>query len=64
MFEKSLSWTPFTQQSNLTGQPAISLPIYRNQEGLSLGVQLIAAKGREDILLNIAQKWENEKRFL
>lgn len=64
MFEKSLSWTPFTQQSNLTGQPAISLPIYRNQEGLSLGVQLIAAKGREDILLNIAQKWEDEKRFL
>lgn len=64
MFEKSLAWTPFTQQANLTGQPAISLPIYRNKEGLSLGVQLISAKGREDVLLQIAQKWEDERRFL
>lgn len=39
MFADSLDWTPFTQQANLTGQPSISLSIiYRNADGLSLGV--------------------------
>src|SRR5699024_5934174 len=33
MFETSLAYTPFTQQQNLTGQPAISLPIYENGDG-------------------------------
>ncbi len=58
MFEKSLYWTPYTQQANLTGQPAISLPVYRNAEGLAMGVQLTAAKGREDLLLSLAHKLE------
>ncbi len=53
MFADSLDWTPFTQQANLTGQPSISLPVYRDELGLSLGVQLTAAKGREDLILHI-----------
>ncbi|KXT76922.1 amidase [Streptococcus sp. DD12] len=63
MFEKSLSWTPYTQQANLTGQPAISLPLYRNEAGLAMGVQVTAAKGREDLLLGLAQELENSGAF-
>ena len=63
MFEQSLYWTPYTQQANLTGQPAISLPVYRNAEGLAMGVQLTAAKGREDLLLGLAQMLEDIGAF-
>ncbi|EWM56350.1 hypothetical protein Y021_04745 [Streptococcus thermophilus 1F8CT] len=58
MFADSLDWTSFTQRANLTGQPSISLPIYRNADGLSLGVQLTSAKGREDLLLLLAKQME------
>lgn len=58
MFEKSLAWTPFTMQANMTGQPSISLPVYQTQDGLAIGVQLTAAKGREDILLSLAEEME------
>ncbi|MGT2715214.1 amidase [Streptococcus respiraculi] len=58
MFEKALAWTPFTAQANLTGQPSISLPLYQTNQGLPIGVQLTAAKGREDILLALAEELE------
>ena len=48
-------WTlPF----NLTGQPAISLPLHWNDVGLPIGVQLVAAHGREDLLLRVATALE------
>lgn len=58
MFDKALAWTPFTAQANLTGQPSISLPTYQTLQGLPIGVQLTAAKGREDLLLQVAQQLE------
>lgn len=64
MFAKSLDLTPFTQQANLTGQPAISLPVYRDKDGLAMGVQLIAKKGREDLLLQLAQVCEEALLFV
>ena len=63
MFEKTLELTPFTQLANITGQPAISLPIYCTQEGLPVGVQVMAAKGREDLLLQIAEVFEQEHQW-
>ncbi|WLV25272.1 amidase [Aciduricibacillus chroicocephali] len=54
MFLPSLTVTPFTQLANLTGQPAISLPVHLTEAGLPLGVQLVAPKGREDLLLKIS----------
>ncbi|NQQ32381.1 amidase [Streptococcus suis] len=61
MFEDSLAWTPFTQHANITGQPSISLPTYYAKNGLPIGVQLTAAKGREDILLQVAETLEVSK---
>ena len=64
MFSDSLDWTPFTQQANLTGQPAISLPTGRTAQGLALGIHFTAAKGREDLLLAVGQLFEESGRFI
>lgn len=58
MFADSLAWTPFTQQANITGQPAVSLPTYQTASGLPIGIQFTAAKGREDLLLQVADQLE------
>ncbi|MBS9787147.1 amidase [Lacticaseibacillus rhamnosus] len=58
LFEPSLTYSPFTQQANLTGAPAISLPTAISDEGLPLGIQFTAAKGREDQLLRIGYWFE------
>ena len=61
MFEESVADTPFTQRFNITGQPAISLPVHCTEDGLPIGVQLAATKGREDLLLQIAEWFEQEQ---
>ncbi|MFB1080991.1 amidase [Jeotgalibacillus sp. JSM ZJ347] len=60
MFEPSLTLTPYTQLANLTGQPAVSLPLYTAESGLPLGVQVMAPKGNEHWLLNISHILMNE----
>lgn len=62
-FLASLTITPFTQQANLTGQPAISLPTALNGNGLPLGIQFTARKGQEALLLQIARLFERENQF-
>jgi len=48
----------FTIPFNLTGQPAISLPLHWGTGGLPIGVQLVAAYAREDLLLRVAAQLE------
>jgi amidase len=52
------TFIPYTAQFNMTGQPAISLPLHWTPDGLPVGVQLAAAYGREDILIRIASQLE------
>lgn len=54
MFLPSLEYTPFTQLANLTGQPAISVPVHMTKDGLPLGVQIMAPKGDEHHLIRLA----------
>jgi amidase len=55
---KNLAWTPFTQLANITGRPAISVPLYWNSEGLPLGVQFVAGLNGEAELLQLAAELE------
>ena len=55
---KSLMRTPFTQLANLTGQPAMTLPMHITNDGLPCGVQVMAKRGREDLLLQLAGQLE------
>jgi amidase len=48
----------YTAPFNITGQPAISLPLHWTEDGLPIGVQLVAAFGREDRLLRVAAQLE------
>lgn len=64
MWEESLSITPFTQQTNLTGQPSISLPVHLSKEGLPIGVQITAPKGKEHWLLKVGEMIEKDGLFV
>lgn len=59
----ALTRSPFTQTANLTGEPAISLPTYVSGDGLPLGIQFTAAKGREDLLLQMGKLFEVNQQF-
>jgi amidase len=48
----------FTSQFNATGQPAISLPLWWTSDNLPVGVQLVSAYGREDVLIRVGSQLE------
>jgi amidase len=57
-YQRSGHFTPFTAICNVTGQPAIALPLYQSDEGLPLGVQLIGRPLSEDVVLSVAAQLE------
>lgn len=58
MVDKNLSWVPYTQLANLTGRPAISLPLHWTADGLPLGVQFVAPLAGEALLIRLAAQLE------
>lgn len=55
-YRRSSEFTPFTAIGNITGLPAISLPLYHGE--LPTAVQLIGRPAREDVLLSLATQLE------
>jgi amidase len=56
---RAAAYVPFTPPFNSSGQPAINLPLHWSSAGLPIGVQLVAAYGREDVLLRVAAQVES-----
>ncbi|HKF28855.1 MAG TPA: amidase family protein [Candidatus Binataceae bacterium] len=57
-FQRSGALVPLTVPFNVTGQPAISLPLHWTDQGLPIGVQLVATFGHEDLLIRLASQIE------
>ena len=61
MMQRAGRFAAFTAPFNASGQPAISLPLGHGSDGLPIGVQLVAAIGREDVLLRVASQLETAR---
>jgi amidase len=59
--DRAGQFCPFTPPFNMSGQPAINVPVEWTESGLPVGVQLVAAYGREDVLLRVASQLEAAK---
>jgi amidase len=57
-FRRSGRFTPYTAIYNVTGQPAISLPLFRGEDGLPTAVQLAGRPADEATLLSLAAQLE------
>lgn len=59
--EKAIEFVPVTPLQNATGQPAMSVPLYWNAEGLPIGVHFAARFGDEAILFRLAAQLEEAR---
>ncbi|ABD06528.1 Amidase [Rhodopseudomonas palustris HaA2] len=57
-YDRLFRHAPFTALYNMTGQPAISLPLCSDREGRPLGMQFVARFGAEDLLIRLAAQLE------
>ncbi len=58
LISDSLGWVPYTQLANLTGRPAISVPLHWTAQGLPLGVQFVGPLASDGLLLQLAAQLE------
>ena len=57
-FDKSARFTPYTAIANITGLPAMSVPLYQGEDGLPLAVHAIGRPLAEGTLLSLAAQLE------
>ena len=62
-FEQQVQYTPFTSFANVSGLPAITLPVHMTERGLPMGVQLIGRPGGENVLLAIGAQLERRLQW-
>ena len=57
-FERQKRFTPYTALYNISGQPAVSLPLHWNSDGLPIGVMLAGRMGDEATLISLSAQIE------
>ncbi len=60
-FERQKRFTPFTAVYNVSGQPAVNLPLHWNAEGLPIGVMLAGRMGEEATLISLSAQLEQAR---
>ncbi|MFS3127161.1 amidase [Nocardioides sp. Bht2] len=63
IMDRLLDWVAFTPLQNATGDPAISLPLARDAQGMPLGMMFAAKQGNEATLLELAFELEEAVDF-
>jgi Asp-tRNA(Asn)/Glu-tRNA(Gln) amidotransferase A subunit family amidase len=58
LISENLGWVPYTQLANITGRPAMSVPLHWTADGLPIGVQLVGRLGADGLLLRLAAQLE------
>jgi amidase len=61
MVKQAFGFIPYTPLFNVTGQPAMSVPLYWNSDGLPIGSQLVARFGDEATLFRVAGQLERAR---
>jgi amidase len=58
-FERQKRFTPFTSIYNISGQPAVNVPLHWSEEGLPIGVMLAGRLGGEGTLISLSAQLES-----
>ncbi len=58
MFENAATYATYTSPFNISGQPGMSMPLATDETGMPVGVQFVAATGRDDVLFRLAGQIE------
>jgi amidase len=61
MLLNSAGFVPFTPTWNVTGQPAVSVPLVQSPDGLPIGVQLVGPPAGEELLIALASQLEEAR---
>jgi len=62
--QRSATFVPFTPICNVTGQPAVSMPLYWNSDGLPVGIHFVAPFGDEATLFRLAAQFEQARPWI
>jgi amidase len=60
-FERQKRFTPYTALYNVSGQPAVNVPLYWNADGLPIGVMLAGRMGDEGTLISLSAQLEDAR---